>query len=183
MSHLRDGEAWWAAVYGVVQSWTQLKQLSSSSSSTWQAPSLHKHSWLTHHPWVEIKLKLQPLYLPGILRSGAKSSNPIITKLVSLANIPQPLGLSKSLLININPGVIKRGLLWITKDTYFTFFFFFASGAISRTGNKTKYSCSSCIGNYQGFRSYVPGIMKTKYIVLIIKLCITDSIKNKEILL
>ena len=27
----RDGEAWWAAVCGVSQSWTQLKQLSSSS--------------------------------------------------------------------------------------------------------------------------------------------------------
>ena len=27
----RDGEAWWAAVYGVAQSRTQLKQLSSSS--------------------------------------------------------------------------------------------------------------------------------------------------------
>ena len=30
----RDGEAWWAAVYGVAQSWTRLKQLSSSSSSS-----------------------------------------------------------------------------------------------------------------------------------------------------
>ena len=29
----RDGRAWWAAVYGVAQSRTQLKQLSSSSSS------------------------------------------------------------------------------------------------------------------------------------------------------
>ena len=28
----RDGGAWWAAVYGVAQSWTGLKQLSSSSS-------------------------------------------------------------------------------------------------------------------------------------------------------
>ena len=28
----RDGGAWWAAVYGVTQSWTQLKWLSSSSS-------------------------------------------------------------------------------------------------------------------------------------------------------
>ena len=27
-----DGGAWWAAIYGVAQSWTQLKQLSSSSS-------------------------------------------------------------------------------------------------------------------------------------------------------
>ena len=29
----RDGGVWWAAVYGVAQSWTRLKQLSSSSSS------------------------------------------------------------------------------------------------------------------------------------------------------
>ena len=30
----RDMGAWWAAVYGVAQSWTQLKRLSSSSSSS-----------------------------------------------------------------------------------------------------------------------------------------------------
>ena len=29
----RDGGAWWAAVYRVAQNWTQLKRLSSSSSS------------------------------------------------------------------------------------------------------------------------------------------------------
>ena len=29
----RDGGAWWAAVYGVAQSWTRLKRLSSGSSS------------------------------------------------------------------------------------------------------------------------------------------------------
>ena len=29
----RDGGAWWAALYGVAQSWTRLKGLSSSSSS------------------------------------------------------------------------------------------------------------------------------------------------------
>ena len=29
----RDGGAWWAAIYGVAQSWTQLKRLSSSSST------------------------------------------------------------------------------------------------------------------------------------------------------
>ena len=28
----RDGEAWWAAISGVAQSWTRLKRLSSSSS-------------------------------------------------------------------------------------------------------------------------------------------------------
>ena len=34
----RDSRAWWAAVSGVTQSWTRLKQLSSSSSS-----SMHNH--------------------------------------------------------------------------------------------------------------------------------------------
>ena len=33
LENLRDGEAWWAAVYGVTQSQTRLKRLSSSSSS------------------------------------------------------------------------------------------------------------------------------------------------------
>ena len=32
----RDGGAWWAAVYGVAQSRTQLKRLSSSSSRSWE---------------------------------------------------------------------------------------------------------------------------------------------------
>ena len=32
MENPRDGGAWWAAVYGVAQSWTRLKWLSSSSS-------------------------------------------------------------------------------------------------------------------------------------------------------
>jgi len=31
----RDGGAWWASIYGVAQSRTPLKQLSSSSSSKW----------------------------------------------------------------------------------------------------------------------------------------------------
>ena len=37
----RDGAAWWAAVYEVTQSWTRLKQLSSSSSMR-RADSLEK---------------------------------------------------------------------------------------------------------------------------------------------
>ena len=34
MENPRDGGAWWAAVYGVAQSLTRLKRLSSSSSNT-----------------------------------------------------------------------------------------------------------------------------------------------------
>ena len=36
----RDGGAWWAAVYGVTQSWTRLKRLSSSSSSSSSSSNL-----------------------------------------------------------------------------------------------------------------------------------------------
>ena len=36
----RDGGAWWAAIYEVAQSWTRLKQLSSSSSSILATGSL-----------------------------------------------------------------------------------------------------------------------------------------------
>ena len=42
----RDRGAWWAAVYGVAQSWTRLKRLSSSSSSRgcwlWACPACGK---------------------------------------------------------------------------------------------------------------------------------------------
>ena len=34
LENSRDGGAWWAAVYGVAQSWTRLKRLSSSSLYT-----------------------------------------------------------------------------------------------------------------------------------------------------
>ena len=33
LENAMDGGAWWAAIYGVAQSWTRLKRLSSSSSS------------------------------------------------------------------------------------------------------------------------------------------------------
>ena len=43
----RDGAAWWAAVYGVAQSQTQLKRLSSSSSLTLRvSPWAIKHSFI-----------------------------------------------------------------------------------------------------------------------------------------
>jgi len=40
LENLRDGGAWWAAIYGVAQSWTWLKRLSSSSSSILCRPLL-----------------------------------------------------------------------------------------------------------------------------------------------
>ena len=53
----RDGEAWWAAVSGVAQSWTLLKRLSSSSSSSKAEGftySINRRSLL--HVWLCINL-------------------------------------------------------------------------------------------------------------------------------
>ena len=44
----RDGEACWAAVYGVAQSWTRLKQLSSSSSK--QGPTIYSAGNYIQYP-------------------------------------------------------------------------------------------------------------------------------------
>ena len=41
----RDGGAWWAAVYGVAQSWTRLKRLSSSSSKSLSCIHLFLAPW------------------------------------------------------------------------------------------------------------------------------------------
>ena len=51
----RDGEAWWVAIYGVAQSWTWLKRLSSSSSrgqeekETTGDEMVRWHHWLNGH--------------------------------------------------------------------------------------------------------------------------------------
>ena len=42
----RDGRAWWAAIYGVAQSRTRLKQLSSSSSSMKQPRCPSADEWI-----------------------------------------------------------------------------------------------------------------------------------------
>ena len=42
----RDGGAWWAAIYGVAQSWTWLKQLSSSTKKDIQMTKNHKKRYM-----------------------------------------------------------------------------------------------------------------------------------------
>ena len=46
----RDGGAWWAAVYGVTQSWTRLKWLSSSSSSIKLFPLKFSSAYFVSEP-------------------------------------------------------------------------------------------------------------------------------------
>ena len=73
----RDGGAWWAAVYGVAQSQTWLKWLSSSSRSQRRLPgwlsgkeSASQYRKCEFDPWVgkipwRRKWQLNPVFLPG----------------------------------------------------------------------------------------------------------------------
>ena len=71
----RDGGAWWATVYGVAQSRTRLKRLSSSSSSsssssdilTEKAMAPHSSTLAWKIPWTEEPGGLQSM---GLLRVG-----------------------------------------------------------------------------------------------------------------
>ena len=73
----RDGGAWWAAVYGVTQSWTRLTRLSSSSGSSrgssrgkesacqcWRQKKCEFDPWIRKLPWRRV---WQPtsVFLPG----------------------------------------------------------------------------------------------------------------------
>ena len=74
----RDGGAWWAAVYGVTQSWTRLKQLSSSSSSSLGLKGCGRcgMSWLTQYHPVPLSSSLfvfKPTYLHKLLQNGQSS--------------------------------------------------------------------------------------------------------------
>ena len=63
----RDRRAWWAAVYGVTQSWTRLKRLSRSSSSSRCEGTLHPLS-----DSQELKLlKYQMMWLPRYMHLGS----------------------------------------------------------------------------------------------------------------
>jgi len=55
----RDGEAWWAAVYGVAQSWARLKWLSISITSSmlfpWYLSTKETNERIFFFPWHEMK--------------------------------------------------------------------------------------------------------------------------------
>ena len=71
----RDGGAWWAAVYGVTQSWTWLKRLSSSSSKDVQELAMDREAWRAaihgvtkSQTWLSNRTELK------VVHSGKKST-------------------------------------------------------------------------------------------------------------
>ena len=62
----RDGGAWWAAVYGVAQSWTRLKWLSSSSKIFLYSSSAYSYHFLIFSASVR-SMSLFVLYCPLLL--------------------------------------------------------------------------------------------------------------------
>ena len=65
----RDRGAWWAAVYGVTQSWTRLKRRSSSSSSIEceeKAMATHSSTLAWKIPWTEEPGRLQSMGFPRV---------------------------------------------------------------------------------------------------------------------
>ena len=63
----RDGRAWWAAIYGVTQSRTRLKRLSSSKHMTEKAMAPHSSTLAWKILWMEEPGGLQSM---GLLRVG-----------------------------------------------------------------------------------------------------------------
>ena len=75
LENLRDGGAWWAAIYGVAQSRTRLKRLSSSSSS---------HTVNSH--WLSISHVVVYMFLCYSLQFvPSSSSHPVTTSRFSMS--------------------------------------------------------------------------------------------------
>ena len=68
----RNGGAWWAAVYGIPQSRTRLKRLSSSSSKTWNQPRCLSIDEWTKNLWyvytVEYSVKFNHSFMSDSLQ-------------------------------------------------------------------------------------------------------------------
>ena len=62
-----DGEAWWAAVHGVAQSWTRLERLKQQQQQQEKAMAPHSSTLAWKIPWMEEPGRLQSM---GSLRVG-----------------------------------------------------------------------------------------------------------------
>ena len=88
----RDGGAWWATVYGVTQSWTQLKRLSSSSNRSRRKQHFIILPKDIHVLEASLALgKQKSIPPPFLCRSTARSSTPVRWEIPSQESQGLPL--------------------------------------------------------------------------------------------
>ena len=126
------GEPWWAAVYGVAQSWTRLKRLSSSSSRLQPTRLLCPWDFPGNSPGVDCHFLLQGIFPTQVSNLG-------------LLHCRQML----YCLSHLNVEYEERGIC-CTPKVLFNYSFnkssiFHISGTVLGSGNKIKWSLQ--IGN------------------------------------
>ena len=79
----RDGEAWWAAIYGVAQSWTRLTRLSSSSKDNgflgWEDPLEKEMATRSGIPAQKISWTQEPGRLQSMGSQDSKTTEQLST--------------------------------------------------------------------------------------------------------
>ena len=104
----RDGGAWWEAIYGVAQSWTRLKWLSSIHSREDNVLySLLTLMWISHHVWPNIWI----LYGPVQLTHNNNHHNNNL--LVVIIQRPERKMKDYSNLLTLNVTVQGAGMSWL----------------------------------------------------------------------
>ena len=125
----RDGGAWCAAVYGVTQSWTQLKWLSwlNFDSLQFSSVQLFSHVQLFATPWTvpcqaSLSITNSWSFLTLMSSKSVMPSNHFILWLIYLCKISKPLSPKVQPYIRM---MVVRGWSWWQEQWYFTKSLFF----------------------------------------------------------
>ena len=108
MENPRDGGAWWEAIYGVAQSWTRLKWLSSIHSREDNVLySLLTLMWISHHVWPNIWILYGPVQLTH--NNNHHSNNLLVVRIQR----PERKMKDYSNLLTLNVTVQGAGMSWL----------------------------------------------------------------------
>ena len=104
----RDGGAWWEAIYGVEQSWSRLKWLSSIHSREDNVLySLLTLMWISHHVWPNIWILYGPVQLTH--NNNHHNNNLLVVRIQR----PERKMKDYSNLLTLNVTVQGAGMSWL----------------------------------------------------------------------